>query len=99
MNAAWYIGGPTQAGEFDTPPTGIAADAQHDPLLAVMAWVENGTAPASLVASKFANDSDPVSGVALQRPICAYPEQARYKGGSGEVAEEGSWECGEAGLY
>ncbi|KAB2570993.1 putative feruloyl esterase B-1 [Lasiodiplodia theobromae] len=95
MNAAWYIGGPTQAGEFDVPPSGIAADAQHDPLLAIMAWVENGTAPASLVASKFSNDSNPVD-VSLQRPICPYPQQARYKG-SGDVAEAGSWEC--AGLY
>lgn len=67
------------------------SDAQHDPLLAIMAWVENGTAPESLIASKFMNNFNPVE-VSLQRLICPYPQQSKYKG-SGDVGSADSWEC------
>ena len=68
-----------------------AADAVLPPpgtiVTAVIDWVERGTAPDSLVASKI------VSGeVTRSRPLCPYPQVARYRGqGSTEVAT--SFEC------
>ena len=41
-----------------------------DPLAAVVRWVEHGQAPASLLASA----------ARLSRPLCAYPQVARYSG-------------------
>jgi feruloyl esterase len=49
-------------------------------------WVEHGTAPGPIVATKY-KSPDPASGVAMTRPLCPYPEVARYKGtGSADVA-------------
>jgi feruloyl esterase len=56
-----------------------------------MAWVENGTAPDSIIATKFLHDEDS-SDVVNQRPICAYPSQAKYKG-TGNVNSSSSWAC------
>jgi feruloyl esterase len=46
---------------------------QFDMLGALDTWVETGTAPAAVVASR--------ADQALSRPLCPYPEQARYVGG------------------
>ena len=68
-------------------------DAQHDVLLAMMAWVENGTAPEYIIATTYNNDTDPLGeGVYRQRPLCMYPKQAKYTG-SGDVDAPESWEC------
>ena len=50
-------------------------DADHDILAALDRWVEHGVAPDRLIASHF------TAGVADKtRPVCAYPQIARYKG-------------------
>ncbi|OJJ32050.1 hypothetical protein ASPWEDRAFT_647054 [Aspergillus wentii DTO 134E9] len=41
-------------------------DAKHDIVLAIMSWVENGTAPDTLVATKY-KDDDATEGVQRQR--------------------------------
>ncbi|KJK89651.1 hypothetical protein H633G_06511 [Metarhizium anisopliae BRIP 53284] len=71
------------------------ADPEHDVILAIMAWVEGGTAPDKIVATKFRNDSV-FAGVESQRPLCAYPLQAAYLGRGG-VKDARNWECVEAG--
>ncbi|KAJ5125287.1 tannase and feruloyl esterase [Penicillium atrosanguineum] len=47
MNALWYIAGADQAATINTGTyrTPGYRDALHDIVLAMMAWVENGTAP------------------------------------------------------
>jgi len=66
-------------------------DAKHDALLALMAWVEHGTAPDQIVATKWHNDTLTDS-VLRQRPLCPYPKQAKYSGhGDPNVAE--NWSC------
>jgi feruloyl esterase len=59
------------------------ARARFDALTALEHWVEQGTPPASMMATK-ANQP-------LSRPLCAYPQLARYKAGATEYAE--SFEC------
>jgi feruloyl esterase len=56
-----------------------------------MNWVENGTAPDSIIATKYANDTEH-SVVSRQRPLCPYPKQAQYKG-IGDPNAPDSWEC------
>ncbi len=60
-----------------------------DLLTAVDAWVEKGTAPDKLVATKFApGTTTPVA----QRPVCEYPKFPRYNG-TGVPAKAESFSC------
>lgn len=60
-------------------------------LAAVVDWVENGKAPETIVATKFRND-DPKTEIVMQRPICACPKTAHYKG-EGATDKPESFEC------
>ena len=86
----WYIAGASQ------PLTNVSHgvpgfdDAKHNGLLALMRWVENGTAPDSLVATKYVDDN-PSKGVYRQRTLCPFPKQAVYT--SGNVSAASSWTC------
>jgi hypothetical protein len=55
---------------------GVGTD-RLDALTAVINWVENGTAPASIVAAKVEAGSGKV---VRTRPLCPYPQVARYSG-------------------
>ncbi|KIK57117.1 hypothetical protein GYMLUDRAFT_229814 [Collybiopsis luxurians FD-317 M1] len=94
VNAPWYFAGSEQSvGSGTVSSVPGYEDAQHDVLLAMMAWVENGTAPEYIIATKYNNDTDPLGeGVYRQRPLCMYPKQAKYTG-SGDVDTPESWEC------
>src|ERR1035438_2609079 len=48
-------------------------DPQHDLESALERWVEQGTAPVSIIATRYNTDLDPASGVARTRPLCAHP--------------------------
>ncbi|KXS95140.1 hypothetical protein AC578_5115 [Pseudocercospora eumusae] len=67
------------------------SDPDHDALLALMRWTENGTAPEQLVATKWKNDTLQDS-VLRQRPLCPYPQHAKYDG-QGDVNKAESWKC------
>jgi len=54
-------------------------------------WVEGGTAPEQIVATKYVND-DPSQGVARTMPLCKFPQQAKYKG-AGDVNDAANWSC------
>jgi feruloyl esterase len=62
---------------------GLTSFSGLDPLVK---WVEQGIAPDAIVAS------GKPGGVATQRPICPYPQVARYRG-SGPVTEAASFTC------
>jgi hypothetical protein len=78
--------GPNQFGQ-----AGGAGDAEHDMVVALERWVEKGVAPARIVATKFVAD-DKTKGVAMTRPLCAFPEVAKYKG-SGSVNDAANFAC------
>lgn len=89
--APWYVGGGSQAPAGTTHSVPGYEDADHDIVLAMVRWVEEGGAPDRLVATKFADD-DAAGGIQSQRPLCVYPKQARYAG-SGDVNLPENWEC------
>ncbi|EPQ55147.1 feruloyl esterase-like protein [Gloeophyllum trabeum ATCC 11539] len=60
------------------PPTSY--NPENDVVSAIVAWVENGTAPDSFIASYY-NNNDFTQGVNFSRPICKYPRSLRYTGG------------------
>ena len=54
-------------------------DPQHNMEVALVDWVEKGIAPSEIVAKKFVDD-DPTKGMKFTRPLCPYPQVARFKG-------------------
>jgi hypothetical protein len=54
-------------------------------------WVEKGTAPTAIIASKTAGD-EPQGAVIMTRPLCPYPQAAKYKG-SGDPNSADSFTC------
>ncbi|MBB5059479.1 feruloyl esterase [Granulicella aggregans] len=78
-------GGPG-ADSFVWPNHG-SDDPKKDAYLALQNWVEGGSAPREIVATKYAGGPES-SDVEMTRPICPYPEVAKYKGtGDTKVAE------------
>jgi Tannase and feruloyl esterase len=65
---------------------GVGPD-QNDAVTAVIDWVETGKAPDSLIASKMVNGQ-----VVRTRPLCPYPQVARYHG-QGSVDDAASFSC------
>lgn len=94
VNAPWVIGGDWKAGGLTRTSHGVPGfqDAKHDVLLAVMAWVENGTVPNDIIATKYANDTNPDGGVLRQRTLCDYPSKAVYYC-TGDVNTPENWSC------
>jgi Tannase and feruloyl esterase len=84
--------GPNSFGQFG-PAMG---DADHDVEAALERWVEQGTAPERIIATKHKNDQDPTSDVVRTRPLCMYPAEARYKG-SGSTDDAANFSCGKPG--
>jgi feruloyl esterase len=60
-------------------PPPLASDAEHDVLLALVAWVENGVAPSRITATKYVSDTASL-GVQMTRPLCPYPLIPKYSG-------------------
>lgn len=94
VDAPWYFAGANQQGVIGTDvySTPGFEDAQHDALLALMNWVENGEAVDQIVATAWNQYLDPSSGVLRQRPLCPWPQRSVY-GGSGDVNAAESWTC------
>jgi len=67
-------------------------DPENDIMVALDRWVADGIAPDKIIATKFRND-DPNQGVARTRPICPYPQVARWTG-SGSVDDAANFVCG-----
>jgi feruloyl esterase len=63
---------------------GGASTDRFDMLTAIQAWVENDEAPTRVVAAGNAFDG-------ITRPLCPYPQVARYDGGDPNV--EQSFAC------
>ncbi len=75
-------------GQFGPSPL---RDAQHSAQVALEQWVENGMAPDSIIATHFPGD-DPAKPATMTRPICPYPQSAKYKG-SGDTNSASSFVC------
>ena len=62
------------------------APTSFDALSPLVNWVETGTAPETILATKFVADTPPA--VAMTRPLCVYPKVAKYNG-SGSTSMRG----------
>ena len=65
---------------------GVGPD-RVDAVTAVIDWVEKGQAPDSLLASKVTNGA-----VVRTRPLCPYPQVARYRG-QGSIDDAANFSC------
>jgi len=67
---------------FDDPPHSVDASLEQ--------WVEKGTAPSIIIASKFEGQDQ--THAKMTRLLCPYPQAARYKG-SGDPNDAANFEC------
>jgi tannase/feruloyl esterase len=80
--------GPNSFGQFGgMTPT----DPEHNAYTALEQWVEKGRAPSKIIATKYVDDSA-AKGVKMTRPLCPYPEIAKYRG-SGDANNAASFVC------
>lgn len=70
---------------------GGAKDAQHNVSLALEQWVEKGIAPNVIVATKNETE-DAAKSAKMTRPLCPYPQTAKYKG-KGDTNDAGNFAC------
>ena len=83
-------GGPgaTDFGQFGPAP---GSDPQHNLSLALEQWVESGNAPSVIIARKPA-ENPATHGAAMTRPLCPYPQAAKYKG-TGDTNDAANFAC------
>ena len=67
-------------------------DPEHNIYSALEQWVEKGVAPSKIVATKYVDDSSPTKGAKMTRPLCAYPQIAKYKG-TGDTNDAANFVC------
>ena len=86
-------GGPgaTSFGQGGYVPAGSPDDPEHDLYLALEAWVEKGSAPEKLMATKY-DERSATPRVVMTRPLCAYPLQAKYLG-TGDNTDAANFTC------
>ena len=80
--------GPDSVGGGFIEPAKAQRTAESHMVSALARWVEQGVAPTSIVATKY----DDKGAITRQRPICAYPQVAAYRG-SGDVNAAASFAC------
>jgi feruloyl esterase len=81
--------GPNAFGQdANSPPS----DPEHNIYSALEQWVEKGVAPSQIVATKYVDESNPAKGVRMTRPLCAYPQVAKYKG-TGDTNDAANFVC------
>jgi hypothetical protein len=80
--------GPNAFGQAGTPND----DRFHSIDAALEAWVEQGTAPDRIIATKYRVNTDRKSGIVRTRPLCPWPQVAKYKG-SGSTDDAASFVC------
>ena len=70
---------------------GAANDSDHNIFVALERWTEQGVAPDKIIAKKYQND-DPAKSVEMTRPLCPYPQVAKWSG-KGATSEAQNWSC------
>ncbi|HEX4596198.1 MAG TPA: tannase/feruloyl esterase family alpha/beta hydrolase [Burkholderiaceae bacterium] len=69
----------------------VSLDAQHDAVLALRRWVEEGVAPDNFVATTDPQplhaQENPTNPATFTRLLCPFPEVARYRGGDPNSAD------------
>jgi feruloyl esterase len=84
------VGGPG-ATWFGQLGTVTSKGPKHGIYTALEDWVEKDTAPGEIIATKYQQDN-PTKSVQMTRPLCAYPQVAKYKG-SGDPNDSANFVC------
>jgi hypothetical protein len=83
-----HCGGGPGADSFGAVISATPTDAQHSLQLSLEQWVEKGAAPGAIVATKYG----PNRTVTMTRPLCPYPQSAKYNG-TGDPNSAASFVC------
>ena len=67
-----------------------SGDPRNSVAAALEQWVEKGTAPGTIIASKFEGEDH--THAKMTRPLCVYPQEAKYKG-SGDPNDAANFAC------
>ncbi len=86
-----HCGGGPGADVFGQMGFSSSNDPQHDMYLALEQWVEKGAAPSTVIATKQSGEGA-AAAVKMTRPLCAYPQVAKYKG-SGDSNDAANFVC------
>jgi feruloyl esterase len=81
--------GPSYFGQFSGSPS---PDPEHDIQIALEQWVEKGVAPEKIIATKAASLWEASQPGQMTRPLCPYPQVAKYKG-SGDTNDAANFVC------
>ncbi|EOD43197.1 putative feruloyl esterase b protein [Neofusicoccum parvum] len=82
-DGAWMIGNQLESR--------ASLDPDHNALMAMVRWVEQGVAPDKLIGTKFVNDTESL-GVDFTRVHCKYPKRNVYTG-TGDGKDTEGWTC------
>ncbi len=85
-----HCGGGPGTDSFGQVGAPANSDPQQSVTLALEQWVEKGTAPSTIIATKYADD--PAKSTKMTRPLCPYPQTANYKG-AGNLNTAASFVC------
>ena len=83
--------GPDSFGQFGWPLGRGEDDPKKDAYLALERWTEGGMAPAEIIAAKYDGEGADAK-VKMTRPLCPYPQVAKYKG-TGDTNKAESFVC------
>ena len=90
-----HCAGGTGPDAFGDPGTPQPDDAGRNATLALEQWVEKGTEPSQIIATKYAAGQGPLpdfSKPVMTRPLCPYPQAAKYNG-TGDTNDAASFSC------
>lgn len=87
-----HCGGGPGPSSFGQSVAGAQLDPENSIYAALERWVEDGATPGKIIATKYANPISPEKRVTMTRPLCAYPEVARYKG-AGDPTDAANFVC------
>jgi len=87
--AMGHCGGGSGPNRFGNGGSARPGDPEHDIFAALERWVEQGEAPNQLIGTGTTTATPPAP---LTRPLCPYPQAARYRG-AGDPADAASFAC------
>lgn len=87
-----HCGGGPGATAFGASVAGAKLPPEVSIFAGLEGWVERGVPPAKIIAAKHSKPADSASGVEMTRPLCPYPEMAKYLG-HGDTNRAASFAC------
>ena len=87
-----HCGGGPGPNSFGQDANAPPHDPEHNIYTALEQWVEKGVAPSKIIATKYVDDSNHAQGVKMTRPLCTYPQIAKYKG-AGDTNDAANFVC------